>query len=231
MVVYWGKEARRGTNAGTVQKRAKRYGNGEVNMAFQPVPNAAQAIIHYQGAVYEFSNSLWFTKSVFGTSDMNDLAGALMGSIVSHWDAWFANDYTCDYVRVYDMRVDGAPIVTYNTVQAPGLDADELLPRGDALVVTLRTATRGRSGRGRIYLGGLTSGQEFGGEFGAPIIAQTGAWITQMKALIEAAGWQWVVCSRYHDGVKRAQGATFPVLQWQVRSGIPGSQDRRNKRP
>ena len=84
------------------------------------------------------------------------------------------------------------------------------LPGNVAFVLSFRTANRGRSGRGRNYIGGLNEDDV------------TGNLLTEAKAnlfrdaysafLSEALfPYRWVVVSRYNDGVKRAEGLVQTV--------------------
>jgi len=200
-------------------------------MAFQPVPNAAQCIINYTDGVRSFSNSLWAVKSGFGQANMQDLATAIRANISAGWAAWFGNNFTQDVITVYDQRAEGAPVYLHTLNPVTGQDADEIHPLGDALVVTLRTATRGRSGRGRMYLGGLSVGQSADGLWSSPITAQAVDFCEELKADLDVLGWTWVVCSRYSENALRNPALTFPVTSFEVRSAVVGTQTRRNRRP
>lgn len=94
-----------------------------------------------------------------------DVAFAMLGG----WQAFFAQvigavsvedqfftGTSLDQVTVYDLTADKAPYVLTTTpsVQGDGISA---LPADVAICISKRTATRGRRGRGRIYLGGLAT--------------------------------------------------------------------------
>jgi hypothetical protein len=200
-------------------------------MVFQPVPNAAQLIVGYVGSPGNFSNSMWFTKAGFNVADMGLLGAAVASAITAEWLAFLANDFSPNVITIYDMRADGAPIVSYDPAIAAGGDADEIHPLNEALVLTLRTATRGRSGRGRMYLGGLSVGQSADGEWSAGTMAAALDLAAAIDANATAQGWQWVIASRVHDGALRDPALTFPITEWLVRSAKVGSQRRRVRRP
>src|ERR1041385_1621876 len=75
-----------------------------------------------------------------------DLRGAMRST-----SAW-------DHVVVTDLRTEGAPEFESVNGGFPlvGTDSGEDLPYQNAAVITWRTALRGRSFRGRTYLGGFT---------------------------------------------------------------------------
>jgi hypothetical protein len=200
-------------------------------VTFQPVPDAAEVVVNWTHVAGSYSNTLWFRKPGFGIEDMEDLAFYVSAQLEVNLASYIANNFTQDRLTVYDQRVDGGPIVLYSGNPWPGQDADELHDLATALVLTFRSATRGRSGRGRLYLGGLSVGQSADGVFSASIIGAAGALMSDLYDAKTVTGWEWVVCSRWHDGSKRAVGVTYPIISWTVRSGIPGKQSSRAMRP
>jgi hypothetical protein len=64
-------------------------------------------------------------------------------------------DLVLDRVDIRDVRSANQPLISA-TVNSAGTDTDDLLPRGNALVVTSRTALAGRSFRGRTYVPGFS---------------------------------------------------------------------------
>lgn len=76
------------------------------------------------------------------------------------WTSWKANvnsGVSFAAVSLRDMRALNQPLVTSTTGASAGTGAGTALPPGDALIVTLRTGSAGRSFRGRVYLPGLDS--------------------------------------------------------------------------
>lgn len=98
---------------------------------------------------------------------------------------------------------------TYSSVA--GSASTEMLPIQCSVVLTLQTALKGRSYRGRVYLSGLDTGSVDGSLInaaGQAIYATIG---TQLLAVFGPAGsnadWRLAVISRFLNGVERP----FPV--------------------
>jgi len=200
-------------------------------MAFQPVPDAAQVIIESAGGGNTWSNSLWFTRPGFTTVEMEQLAVNVFNAWGLAFTDWLAIGWQTNKVTVYDMRADGAPVRQPIVIPAPGAVVGEVLPLGDAAVLTLYTNTRGRSGRGRLYIGGLNASLMTEQVITNTEYQELAADMAVIVNAGETLGWTHVIVSRWHDGVKRPTAVTFPVTFIVARSNIIGSQDRRNKRP
>jgi hypothetical protein len=77
-----------------------------------------------------------------------------------------------------------------------GAEAAEALPSEVALCMTLRTALRGRSHRGRIYLGGFTEAlNTTGGIVAAADLTGITLQMEGFRADLSTVSWQWVVAS------------------------------------
>lgn len=74
---------------------------------------------------------------------------------------WFASQYTLETIRLYPFYADGtsatAPSIYDPKTTLHDPVATKMMPRDTALCMSLATAVRGPSGRGRMYLGGLAS--------------------------------------------------------------------------
>jgi hypothetical protein len=200
-------------------------------MAFQAVPDAAEVVLVFGSSAYEFTNTLWVTRPGFIEAEMTSLAVAIDNAWLTLVTKPLSSAYRLKQVAVYDQREDGAPVIRYNNAAGTGSHAGEIADRQSAMVVTLRTSVRGRSGRGRLFLGGWTEGTMQAGEFQAANVTQVTTWIAALAAAITNQGWVWSVCSRRHDNAARPVPLTFPITSFEVRSALPGSQNRRNFRP
>lgn len=96
-----------------------------------------------------------------------------------------------------------------------------------SMVVTVNTAKRGRSYRGRTYFPGLPTVELFdskswstGATTGWDTIV--GTWDTALNT----AGWTWVVLSRIQDKVPLTLGIATPVTGWRANAKL-GTQRRR----
>jgi hypothetical protein len=200
-------------------------------MAFQPVPDAAQVIIDTSYGSSHWSNSLWFTRNGYGPGDMDNLGVVVFTAWAAAFSPFLSTGGSINFVTIYDQRSDGAPVRMPAVVPVPGLSAGEADPLGDSAVITLYTDTRGRSGRGRLYIGGLTHDMRAGPEITSAVLTQLVNGVIATKNAGAGQGWLPVVVSRYHNNVKRAVAVTMTITSIVGRSGIVGSQDRRNRRP
>jgi hypothetical protein len=80
--------------------------------------------------------------------------------------------------------LDGTSATTVNTHAVAGLSASDPLPASVAIVITLRTGTRGRSYRGRVYQG---PNCEADNTAGAPLAVNIAAIAVQWNRFITAA--------------------------------------------
>jgi hypothetical protein len=74
----------------------------------------------------------------------------------STWDSRIATTYTLSGVFVRDLRTDNQAEIAAAITPAAGLSAQDEYAYNTAVVVTLRTGLAGRSFRGRMYLSGFT---------------------------------------------------------------------------
>lgn len=138
------------------------------------------------------------------------------------------NELGAVLMRLTDLTtVDGAVVErALGTPAAGGVDLVPV-PNNAAMVVSLKTANRGRSFRGRNYVPSLP----------AAALATTTSWTTgtidAMRAAYEAlgddlstAGFDHVVLSRQNDGERRTVGVATRITTYIARSPI-GTQRRR----
>lgn len=80
------------------------------------------------------------------------LFAGIIGSLT--WADYFADGVDLQEVVCYFLEGDSAPSTATPSTPVVGAGTEAMAP-DLALVVSKRTGTRGRSGRGRVYLGGL----------------------------------------------------------------------------
>jgi hypothetical protein len=133
---------------------------------------------------------------------------------------------TCNTITATDISSQGAP--QYIRVEnLPGSKTGTAAPMNAAVVVSLRTGLRGRSYRGRCYLGSISmsdvaSAVDINSNFQAAIVAA----FAGLQAALLSAALDMVVVSKQHNGVPRSAGATYAIEQIVVDSHID-SQRRR----
>lgn len=200
-------------------------------MPFIPVPDGFMAVIEqYQGG-QSFTNTLWFFSASAGTEQMEELAEYLWGLWETHLKALMWTGTTLTKVTVYDMSSSEGPVVEYTTTPVAGTGAGDPLPLQVAFVMTLKTLVRGRTGRGRIYIGGMTESQSTEGGWNPATVTACEAFLNAVLGGVGALGFYFSVCSRYFEGVPREEGLLRYVYNVDSRSTLSGTQRRRSARP
>lgn len=200
-------------------------------MAFIPWPFGAKAILKWHQGSTIWQNHLAFTKPSFLYDDMIALSGALETGLRSSYRAMMSTSAYFDGVDVVNMEEEGAAM--YNTAYAgaAGTSTEDYIPPSLCALVTLRTAKRGRSYRGRVYLGGfvetLLASSLWHSTLTEECVDQMGAW--QADALVE--GWTLCIASEMHNHVVTSPAEMVPVTSIVIRSSIPAHQRRRDRRP
>lgn len=200
-------------------------------MTFIPVPDCAMARIEFAQGTQMFSIAPWFRKSDFLYTDhtaLAELVDDIVGTALVPGTSASVN-YTG--VRVYDMRSDQAPVVYVNTSAGPGQGGAEFTPISDCIVLTLRTAERGRSGRGRLYFSGLSETSITLGLWNQATADMVTNFYADLRDGAFGIGWTAVVASKYHNGEPRQTAASYPVTQFEVRNLVVATQRRRIDRP
>lgn len=196
-------------------------------MAFIPFVGVVRAVIGQTLVGEPFSNTLWFAKDGYTFADQQILAGVLWSAWASEIAPLMCSQWNLVRVQVYDMTNPNAPVATQSAEAVPGVGATDPIPQHSACVVTLRTAGRGRSARGRIFLAGFGEGSIDLGEFVPSVVQNVVEAIEDVAAAAAAEGWTHVVAQQYAEGQPLAQGFSRPVTAYEVRSGIPGTMRKR----
>lgn len=199
-------------------------------MAYVPVPRVTRIAIrqslHLQDVVNVFHME-------FPTSA--DLGG--LQAVATRIRDWFIAEvlpFQSDQLTLRDVTctgLDASDAPTFTLPAAEGTNGDTLgesLPGTCALVVTLRSASRGRSARGRQYIGGIPEGSHANGLVSS--VFATGiadAYNVLRTDVAGQLGGQLVIVSRQQDGVPRAVGRTYPVVSAEVRDLVIDSMRRR----
>lgn len=201
-------------------------------MAFQAVPNGALFEILWTGVGgVTWQNNFWATKPGFSDAELQ----ASVGELKTHFQipanmANFSNEATLASIQGTDHRTEGAStfgeLVGVNGGQAQDLGSARL-----AIVVTLRTALRGRSFRGRVYVGGWQDSAPENGVYPTAFMTAALAYVEGVHGVLATGGWTNVIVSRFHDKVQRAVAVPTALTSSEVRSGVPGTQRRRQERP
>lgn len=113
----------------------------------------------------------------------NSLDTAIKSSFTSSGlAARCATATTLAKVKIKDIRSPDLPEFIGAGAATAGTGVGDMLPRGNALVVTLRTAKSGKSFRGRVYLGGFTEAEnDAAGGVGSALQTASTAFITAVS--------------------------------------------------
>lgn len=175
-------------------------------MPFQPVEDALEAVINGHIGSIPFVNVLGFRL----TDPLTEELATITGDFIR--DSWSDNlnpaittDFSVSDITITDLRTETGPQFVYTDTEAmDGEATEDPLPFQTAGLITWNTATRGRSFRGRTYLGGFTEG----GSDGRSVSSSTQS---QMQGFADALLVPGVfgVISRFH-GTDPETGAPIP---------------------
>jgi hypothetical protein len=196
-------------------------------MTFIPTPNAARVVIQYHRGTEEFSNVLHFAKTDFTSGDLDNLASAIDLWVGDTFMINITQDVTYDATTAYDIRTSTGEVRVLNDSATNGSAMGDVLPLNVALCITLYTASRGRSGRGRVYLAGLDEGHITDGYFTASATQLGLDYVNGIMGVALGVGWTLVIRSVQQDGVPLTTAVTRPVTTVAVRDNKVATQRRR----
>jgi hypothetical protein len=189
-------------------------------MPFVPVPNTALVEVRMQANAQQVENTLWFT---FPDPPDADALATLCAQIRTWWVTFIA-PLTSSAVQLREIQATSMHSATAPTAALSpatltiGGSTPNIVSNNVTMAVSFRTASRGRSFRGRNYIVGLTEDQVAGNQVVAGI---TTLWLAAYEHLLGSAatpGSIWVVASRFsgvsgpeHTPVPRAAGIVTEV--------------------
>lgn len=206
--------------------------NRQNAMAQQILPDGAKVVVSYGVDGFPpWSISLWFTRNTFDAVALAALAEDIGDWFETGVLGQLSTAVKMYSVTAYDMRTVGAPMATFTPNPNPtGTKLGDPIPYQDAVVVTFRTATRGRSGRGRNYISGFTEGESVARAVsqGAADLIETAYAPVSLEGFTD--GWNWVVASFQQNGQVLNPGVARPVTTSEIRTRTYGVQKGRNNR-
>jgi hypothetical protein len=104
---------------------------------------------------------------------------------------------------------------------------EDTLPNNVTWAIKFNTANRGRSGRGRNYIIGLTKPKVAANLLNPITAGQFVDGYLDLLTDLAASDWEWVVYSRFEDKVERTTGLAQPVVSVSFADLILDSQRRR----
>lgn len=199
-------------------------------MAFIPVPDVVSVGVVYNLHGEFCQNTLYFTGVALDTTSLSDLAT----SFDTHWNALVLDQLSEDlsvteYVVADQSDING-PVFTRvpGTLEIGGV-ASPALSNQIAFCVSLRTANRGRSFRGRIYLPGIPAASMDDANHLVPAIATNIANLVfnALDQVTVDTGALPVVVSRFTAGEPRTTGIATPMVSAIAVDNVVDSQRRR----
>ena len=191
-------------------------------MPFVPVPNSALVEVRFLNFLQHVENTLWFNRA-----DAPDVANlTALATAVKAW--WLAQmkplqptSVLMNEVVATDMSSATGPQVSIPAVTGDqGVVSSPSLPNNCSLAVSFRTASRGRSFRGRNYIPALWEQGVDDNTVQPTIVAAIQLAYEQLiiDTGIAAAGWTWGIASRFHGvdaqhkPIPRATGIFTPIV-------------------
>lgn len=198
-------------------------------MTFQPVTDGVECVLNQTYLGNPVANVLHFKKrtvEINGVS-LQALAIALFSAIYANMKGLMADTWTLDSIQCTDIRTSTGAQILYPSPQSCAGNQGAGLPGSVAGVISLKTALRGRSYRGRVYMTALAESLVTGNTI---LSSWTSGMVTFWAGIIvsEALPFDLAVCSRWENGVKRATGIVTPVASIEVDARVD-SQRRRTR--
>lgn len=198
-------------------------------MPFIPVPQTVQLEFVYLWQGQTCETVLGYTKPTpWSLADMGTLAAAAIIEWNTNIRPRCSNTLSLTAVKVTDLTASDAPTITVTAgLPLVGALTGDSVPNNVSLVVTKRTAKRGRSYRGRIYHPGLAANSIVSNQVGP---ATVGSLVSSWQALVTVnAGSDdatMVVISRANGGSPLLVGVATPVTNM-TSDGTVDSQRKR----
>lgn len=180
-------------------------------MPFVPVPNCALAELRMTLDLQQVENTLWFDMGA-----VPDEAGLL--SLNNALLAWWADFYApliSSEVQLVEIACTSMDSATGPQVVLPpatalfGTQVEPSLPNNVTLTVSFRTASRGRSFRGRNYVVGLIEQQVLRNTILDEVATGWQDAYSELLGFADTPGFSWVVASRF-SGVDPVTGQPIP---------------------
>jgi|SRR5215831_11988719 len=197
---------------------------------FVPAPNTLQARMRYVQFGQITENTLYFEGSAAVDVPLaTTLGNNLIGWWVTHFQAQASNQFALLQVYITDLTTQTSFTVAVTTgLPATGASTVEALPNNVAFCVSFRSRNRGRSSRGRNYVGGLTEADTNASQM---IASRASSIVASYQVLIGAGtftpGLELVVVSRFTNKNPRPSALIQPVIAILAVDNIVDSQRRR----
>lgn len=203
--------------------------NGKNAMAFVPFTNVVEAELRFLITGQQVENTLYFHKgTAWDATSMSDLGQDLANWWATNIAPELVTALVMTEVKVRDLTTEEAPGVVYTPPSTIAGEVDSLpAPNNVAWVVKFTTGFTGRSSRGRNYVVGFSGGQVNNSVITLTQADALRAGYAALLAVASAGGYEWVIASRYHNGVPRVAGVVTYVSAVSYTDLTTDSQRRR----
>ena len=183
-------------------------------MAFQAAPSILQTTIEGRlDSQLTINDLFWFSSGAITPTTVNSLLTQLFNWVNTTLSPLLSRDQSFTRIRAVDLGSAIGLVQETATTAVGGVDV-ESAPNNVAACVSLRTAQRGRSGRGRNFVPGIPNSVITLNTLDATFITDLlDAYNTLTGAGAFVAGWELVVLSRVTAGAPRAVGIGIPVTE------------------
>jgi hypothetical protein len=181
-------------------------------MAFQAAPSIVQTTIEgRQDNQLTINDLFWFASGTITPTSVSTLLTGLFNWVNTTLSPLLSRDLSFTRIRAVDLS-SATGLAQEQAIGAVGGVDVEAAPNNVAACVSLRTAQRGRSGRGRNFVPGIPNSVITLNTLDPTFITDlVSAYSTLIGAGAFVAGWELVVLSRVTGGVPRAVGIGIPV--------------------
>jgi len=202
-------------------------------MAFIPVPGAAEVVVSQTLLGQPVVNVFGFKLAAGGNytvTTLTNLANVFLATYPVAFSTSLSDQLDLLEIRATDLSSASGPVVSLSpATPALGVLTSPPLPGMNAIVLTHRTASRGRSFRGRTYFSGLVEEDVIGNDVVAGRVSTLlSAWgVVSVEAAAE--GHIFSVISRYENNLPRTTGLATTVTTSAFRNTRIDSQRRRTQ--
>lgn len=192
-------------------------------MSFIPFSDAVEAVVEMTLDSIPSVMTLGFVLLSGGgitVAEMASLGGALHDWLFTDFKPAVAASVDFLNIHITDLDSVSGPVVD-TPLGFVGTGTGTAVPNNVALTVTFVTALRGRSYRGRNFVGGIPAANLLNQyQWDSAVLAGFNGIYGDMAGHVADVSWQHVVLSRYLDKAPRELGHTQPVLTYRANEPV-----------
>jgi len=182
---------------------------------FVPSPNTLQAELRMVSNGEPIENTLYFERAAPWDIVTMDALGA---SLETWWGAGLrtilCNTLTLNEIYLTDLTTQTSLAITHPVVPPlVGAMPDAPCSNNVAFCISFRTSNRGRSARGRNYVGGLTETIVSANTVASTFANNVRGIYSQLIALAATQDCTWIVCSRYTNKLPRVVATRYLIRE------------------